>query len=230
MKESAGEIIAFTDDDCVVSDSWLGEINKAFNVNKCLGIGGKILAKWMCEIPAWFTSGDILKSDNPLVFFDVGNEIKSYDSKTLLPTGNNSAFKREAFEKYGYFRTDLGRIGSQTIGSEDSEFCRRLLKGGNKLLYIPTLSVFHKAGTDKLNKKYFKRWFFYSGRTTVKREGVLKSKSIKYFKVPRWLYRELLMNFFGFVTNIFSKKGKCFYCQLKMHRTIGQMYEYIRTK
>ena len=47
------------------------------------------------------------------------------------------AFRREVFEKYGGFRVDLGRSGSNLQGREDVEFANRLLARGERLRYEP---------------------------------------------------------------------------------------------
>jgi glucosyl-dolichyl phosphate glucuronosyltransferase len=227
LQEAKGEIVAFTDDDCIVSKNWLREINSAFKEYGCAGIAGKILPKWECELPRWFTAEKNFKTDCPLTLFDYGDNVKKYDGKALLPTGSSSAFKKELFEKYGFLRTDLGRAGRNLIGSEDADFCRRLLGDNLELLYIPGLVVFHKFAEDRLNKKYFKKWFFYSGRTTVRRTGLSPIKGPSCLGIPRWLYREIAENFMKLVYSYIFKRSAYFYQELKMLRSLGQMHEYL---
>src|SRR6185503_338373 len=51
-----GNIIAFTDDDVVVTDNWIATIKRAFDENPEVEyIGGKILPDWSEPPPKWLT-------------------------------------------------------------------------------------------------------------------------------------------------------------------------------
>ena len=87
------------------------------------------------------------------------------------PYGTNMAFRKEMFEKYGVFRTDLGRCGDSLIGNEDTEFGRRLMAGGERLRYEPFAVVYHSVPAERLNKRYFRAWWFAFGRAQMREKG-----------------------------------------------------------
>lgn len=64
------------------------------------------------------------------------------------------------FEKYGGFRSDLGRCGDNLIGNEDTEFGSRLLGADEFLRYEPAAVVYHPVTKERLNRKYFFDWWF----------------------------------------------------------------------
>ena len=74
------------------------------------------------------------------------------------------AFRKQMFEKYGGFRTDLGRCGKELVGSEDTEFGERLMAAGEHLWYVPSAVVNHSVHQDRLTKEYFQAWFFSCGQ------------------------------------------------------------------
>src|SRR4029077_3764477 len=56
IQQAKGEIIAFTDDDCLVENDYISSIAKEFrNAGEDIGfMGGKILPQWQSsEIPSW---------------------------------------------------------------------------------------------------------------------------------------------------------------------------------
>ena len=87
------------------------------------------------------------------------------------PYGTNMAFRKEVFKKYGVFRTDLGRCGDSLIGNEDTEFGRRLMAGGERLRYEPFAVVYHTVPAERLNKRYFRTWWFAFGRAQMREKG-----------------------------------------------------------
>ena len=74
------------------------------------------------------------------------------------------AFRKEAFEKYGGFRTDLGPNPKNEIRGEDTEFGRRLMLAGEHLYYEPDAVVFHNVVESRIRKEYFLAWYFDFGR------------------------------------------------------------------
>ena len=84
------------------------------------------------------------------------------------PFGANMSFRKTAFTEYGLFRTDLGRNGSQLTSGEDIEFSKRLLDSDQRLIYNPRVLVYHPVRADRVTKRYFKRWYFDYGRTSIR--------------------------------------------------------------
>jgi cellulose synthase/poly-beta-1,6-N-acetylglucosamine synthase-like glycosyltransferase len=81
------------------------------------------------------------------------------------------AFRREMFEKFGGFRTDLGPTPASEIRGEDTEFGRRLVSAKQRLRYEPSAVVYHPVPANRLHKKYFLTWYFDFGRALVRESG-----------------------------------------------------------
>ena len=77
------------------------------------------------------------------------------------------AFRKEAFEKYGGFRPDLGPRPGSEIRREDIEFANRLLAGGERLRYEPGAVVRHPVAECRMKKGFVLRWWFWYGRSEV---------------------------------------------------------------
>jgi glycosyltransferase involved in cell wall biosynthesis len=130
ISHAKNEILAFTDDDVIFDRDWLERLLIGIERYNCLGVGGRIVPAWDSEPPSWFVSQGPYKMPAAIVYFDCGTEPNLLDTP---PFGANMAFRRDAFEKYGLFRTDLGPgVGSQIRG-EDTEFCLRLMQAGERI-------------------------------------------------------------------------------------------------
>jgi GT2 family glycosyltransferase len=67
-------------------------------------------------------------------------------------TGTNMSFKREVFEKIGFFDP---RLGPGAAGySEDSEFSIRARRAGFKIGYTPHAIVYHELSPERYGRKY----------------------------------------------------------------------------
>ncbi len=162
IRESQGEVIAFTDDDVIVEPDWLWNLTSALHSGEWAGAGGRIIALWPGPIPGWLSTDP----DNlgPYGEFNLGPEAGSLRRP---PYGANMAFRREVFEKHGDFRTDLGRTGSSLQGREDVEFANRLLTASEPLRYEPGAVVRHRVQQSRMSKKYVLSWWYWYGRSEV---------------------------------------------------------------
>lgn len=163
IRNAEGDILAFTDDDAIVEPSWLWNLTSALHGGEWAGAGGRIIPVWPKSLPSWLSADDP-DTMGPFVAFDLGTE-----ARPLLrpPYGANMAFHREAFAKYGDFRADLGRSGTNLQGREDVEFANRLLAGGERLRYEPSAVVRHPVPECRMEKKYLLRWWYWYGRSEV---------------------------------------------------------------
>ncbi|MGH9354142.1 MAG: glycosyltransferase, partial [Terriglobia bacterium] len=185
IREAKGEIVAFTDDDVTFDPQWMLSLKQALDEWGCIAAAGKIVPVWNDPVPSWFQ----LEGQQAVGHFDMGETPKG----TNYAHGANGAFRREAFEKYGTFQTGVSVDGKLLGGYEDDEFGHRLTSRGEKIMYVPGAIVYHPVETHKLNKAYFRKWFFDIGRTMMWAR-IWPRETVLYSGIPRYLFRALAEN------------------------------------
>lgn len=131
-----GDIYAFTDDDCLVDTHWLTNIQKTFDTHKNISaVFGKTLPyepkKHREEIcPCTFIYPKQRLITKPCAHYK------------YIGFGNNMAVRASAIKKLGEFKEWLGP-GSIGSNAEDAEFALRMLVKGHKILYDPSMIVYH---------------------------------------------------------------------------------------
>ena len=168
VREAKGNVLAFMDDDVRVDASWLANLTAPLAGTQWAGIGGRTLLAKPFTPPNWM-SGQGSQSLLGILaaVFDLGPEQCELN---LPPYGANMAFRKEMFEKYGLFRTDLGPSPDRDVPrpNEDTEFGRRLMAAGERLHYEPSAIVYHPVLGDRIRKNYFLMWHLDYGRAMVR--------------------------------------------------------------
>jgi glycosyltransferase involved in cell wall biosynthesis len=220
IRAAHGDIIAFVDDDVTVAPSWLCELRKTFDQFGCVGVGGRIVPVWVGQKPSWLESDGLhsLRSGT-VVSFDHGEEPCELHTS---PVGANMAFKRVAFERHGFFRTELGKRGNNLMIGEETEFCTRLLRAGDKLVYAPSAVVYHPVPKVRLKKSHFQSHYFNWGRYMARVNG-FPEKAIRYFGVPRYLFRSLLAHICRWLFTFDSQRR--FRYKLEVFESLGEISE-----
>jgi glycosyltransferase involved in cell wall biosynthesis len=188
IRATKSQILAFTDDDALVEPDWLWNLTSALQSGEWAGAGGRIIPVWSKPIPSWLSTDDP-HTMGPFVAFDLGMEAGPL---ARPPYGTNMAFRREVFEKYGGFRPDLSRSGSNLQGREDIEFANRLLAAGERLRYEPCAVVRHPAPEYRMTKKYVLRWWFRYGWLEVAETCRPPESKWRIGGVPLCLFRRLV--------------------------------------
>jgi glucosyl-dolichyl phosphate glucuronosyltransferase len=184
IEAARGQLLAFMDDDVIVEPMWLQNLTARLHDGEWAGCGGPILPQWTCSPPSWLP-----RALAPLALFDIGFEAGPL---TESPFGTNMAYRREMFEKYGGFRSDLGpRPGGDIQHSEDTEFGNRLLAAGEHLWYEPSAIVYHPVARDRLEKEYFLAWWFDKSRADVRAYGPPVVSKLRIWGIPVCLFRRL---------------------------------------
>lgn len=214
-----GDILAFTDDDITVHPNWVVELCRTIEAFRCAGVGGKIVPVWNVPKPDWLEMEGPHRLMNAVVSFDLGSKPCPITTAAL---GANFAFKKKVFQEYGAFRTDLGpTVGSQIRG-EDSEFCRRLIKAGETLIYSPSAIVYHPVEQHRTEKRYFQAWYLGRGRASIRELGIPKG-AVRYFRIPRYMF---LLFFGNLLKWVFGTSPKVrFYYKLQVYEILGQILE-----
>lgn len=169
IHDARGEILAFVDDDVTVEPDWLYNLTSVLSDGEWAGSGGRILPPRGFSAPPWlalqgpYNLGGVLCAQ-----FDLGDtpgELKE------PPYGTNMAFRKQVFERYGGFRTDLGPRPGSELRNEDTEFGRRVLAGGERLRYAPSAVVYHPVPEERVRKEFFLAWWFDFGRAQMREKG-----------------------------------------------------------
>jgi glycosyltransferase involved in cell wall biosynthesis len=200
ISAAAGEIIVTTDDDVRVPVDWVNRAAEGLRRLQCDYIGGRVLPIWGGPRPAWLPNHGG-KQWAVVALLDYGPEPIEFG--TRVPLGVNMAFTREAFERTGLFDPHTGRRAGTLLGQEVREWCIRARKAGVRGFYVPELSLQHIIPANRLNKRYFRRWFYWRGISRAllyARSGLdmeaPEQTTLDFAKVPhlagvpRYLYRK----------------------------------------
>jgi GT2 family glycosyltransferase len=143
-----GDLLAFTDDDCVPAPDWLAELTGALAVHEVDAATGAVLP---------------LPDDRPglvAVSSRTDPRRRVFDSTGHAPpwevgTGGNLLLSRALFAEVGGFDLRFGP-GARYRAAEDVELLDRLLRAGAKFVYEPAAVVFHEMKTpaERLARRY----------------------------------------------------------------------------
>ena len=145
LKKAQGKIICPLDDDVVVDPAWAEKVLEAHASTEFDAIQGRIFPGVDPEgQPA---DPERLREYNiPVV--DYGEAICEIPGLT----GTNMSFKREVYEKVGFFDTRLGPGASGF--SEDTEYSMRIRKAGLRIGYSPYPIVYHELDPQRYGRDY----------------------------------------------------------------------------
>lgn len=134
IRETSGEVIAFTDDDCVAPIDWIGSVAEAFAQGPDVDMlyGQVLLPAALADRP----------DDVPTLEIWEPRQISCQDGFELFGMGANFAVRRDLFRKIGGFDEALGG-GGPLKSSQDYDFQYRAYKAGATLLLCPTVKVDH---------------------------------------------------------------------------------------
>jgi glycosyltransferase involved in cell wall biosynthesis len=197
-----GDILALTDDDEVPAADWLVRIVERFRESDIVFAFGKVLPRWQVQPPPELLTVEARGIWGPLALVDYGDKPDWYDTASFhrkrLPIGANLAVRRDVVDRIGGWRTDLGKVDNTLIAGEDHELCVRLYRAGLYAgLYDPAIQVRHFVPASRLQRRYFRQWFFWHGRTLARMPAAiypdLDLARVPYLAgVPRFVYKQFL--------------------------------------
>ena len=169
LEAARGDVIALTDDDVWPDPQWLRRIVDKFRESDVTFVFGKVLPRWGAVPPADLLTSAAQTIWGPLALVDYGDEPAEYTPERTgqrLPIGANLAFRRDAIVEAGGWRTDLGKVNNTLTSGEDHEiFCRLRRFNRYSGFYDPQNVVRHYVPARRLTRRYFRQWFFWSGKT-----------------------------------------------------------------
>ena len=186
---ATGDVLAFTDDDVNVEDTWLDAIRVAMADSRTALIGGPVEPRWERRAPAWLRAAadGYGRLTAPLALLNYGVETIDLGQRTAL--GANLAVRREVFERLGGFAPHLGKLRGTLLAGEDDELCRRVQAAGWRTSYCPAVRVRHWVPADRMRVRYCLSWYFWLGITNAVRDGMDPRPGRTLLGIPLYLVK-----------------------------------------
>ena len=182
LLQASGEIVAFIDSDCIVSEDYFVELISALNETISVGgVGGIVYP---------FESGLVSDSFN-IRFFGCSpigeSKIREIDSLS----GAASIYPKEVLLAVHGFDESLG-------GAEDLDLNIRIRKAGYKLLLVPSAKIYHVHPARI--RQVVKKWFYYGKLLVIvsQKNGLKKDVAFSL----GWFFGCLAFLIIGFLTQL----------------------------
>lgn len=148
-----GDVIAFLDDDALVSDSWCTAIlDRMGSDDELLVMGGRVDPLYAGdELPGWYDE----RLASYLSCIDWGMTPRFLREGEWV-VGANIVFRRSVFETYGTFDANLGRRGAASLlSNEETALLARV--GLHRVFYDPAMAVRHMIPAERMTPRWFRR-------------------------------------------------------------------------
>ena len=192
-QKARGKILVYIDDDIIADKGWLQAIDKAFENDSVVLVGGKILPEWGGDIPDWL---NCFEGHNEhgwwlgyLSLLDFGDEIKEIPPYFVF--GCNFSIRKNVLFDCGGFHPDaMPQDLIRFRGDGETGLSFKISQKKFKTLYVPSALVYHRVPKDRLTVDYFCRRAFNQGvsdsYTEIRRNGGV---DIPHKKKPAWEWK-----------------------------------------
>lgn len=164
---ASGEVVVFLDDDAAACPGWLRALLAPYEDPDVIGVGGVAHPKWPDGRPRTLP-GAAPGDPNATGELDwvvgctyTGQPTERAEMRNLM--GCNMSLRAEVFTRVGGFAEDMGRIGKNPLGCEETELCIRarqayVADGRNpRILFEPRAAVDHRVSDDRVSWRYLLR-------------------------------------------------------------------------
>jgi len=174
---AVGDIVAFTDDDIIVSPDWVENIIRHFETHgDAACVGGMVTLFNPQDDPVCIrTTPDAARIT-----------IETFSAAHIPIMGCNMAMPAGVLRAIGPFDTDLGP-GSRIGVAEDLDLLYRLVRQGHAIEYVPAITVSHNHGRRGGRGLHALRKNYLTGRGAFYWKHASKGDKL----VARWAYWEL---------------------------------------
>lgn len=170
-----GNILVSTDDDCVPARDWLTSITHALSTRRTAAIGGAIIN----ALP-----NDALATVHYEMNHFLASRLETDIEKSWYRATANFACLASVFRSHGGFDDRFFR------GGEDREFVGRLINAGEKVLFCPSITVWHYHSFTFTS--YMNHFFRLGQGSFVLFEVIAKEKRLTIPRLDAHIFFELL--------------------------------------
>ncbi len=174
---ASGDVVVFLDDDARARPGWLGALLAPYSDPTVAGVGGVAHPRWPVRRSAAGARIDTRPAVLPGADPTDGDATGELDwivgcTYTGQPTGQaevrnlmgcNMSFRRGVFDRVGGFAEDIGRIGKNPLGCEETELCIRARQAYTaageeiRIVFEPRAAVDHRVSDDRVGWAYLRR-------------------------------------------------------------------------
>lgn len=160
-----GEILAFTDDDCIVDAGWLARVVAGYRATQVGGVGGRVIPIENDRVRPLAMRKDLrigrVDADGTVTGnFDLASDdVLEVDHLA----GPNMSFRREVFECLGGFDEHYVGNGYRF----ETDWGVRVRRAGFTLLFDPRAVVLHRRAPTGGNRVRAEEWFYWYARNHI---------------------------------------------------------------
>ncbi len=161
LREAAGDVVSYIDDDVKVDPGWLAAVATAFEEYSAAVVGGKSYLIYSWQRPTWLPE----QYESLLSRLDYGDQVIVGLDKDLF--GLNFSVRKELAVQLGGFDTSLGRCRHSLGSGEESDLLHRIRQTGGLAVYEPKAVVGHVVSPERVTVRWFVKRMFAAGRDDV---------------------------------------------------------------
>lgn len=214
-----GDLVGLIDDDEQIDSSWFTVVSREFTAAPRLDyIGGPYRPKWEHAAPDW------LPTTYPGVIGIVRRPLRvafSPDFDGML-MGGDAVIRRSVLQKVLPYPEKLGKIGTKIRSGEDEVIYHRLLGIHARGMVVPDLIIYHWISTDRLTKKYHRKWVVGRGISMgfqIREDGFEEPGLLG---IPRYKIREAIGALWSMLTS--KSRNQRFKAQLDFLDCCATLY------
>lgn len=182
VAEARGELIAFTDDDCLPTPGWLESLVTAYRQSPDALVGG---------ITFNGLTDDVFATTSQMIIDLVNEHFNADEASAYFLTSNNILCSRDTYSELGGFDTSFPRAGA-----EDRDFCDRWRAGGRLLRLVPTATLEHRHAQNLkqflgLHYRYGRGAYLYQAKRRLRGTGTMSHDMNFHRRLLRRLPRHL---------------------------------------
>jgi len=155
------DFVGFVDDDAVLDSHWSQNVVADFDaMEEAVGVTGLTIPRWDNLQDAWFP--------RPLYWLIGCSDARVVNHRCFVQwaSGTNMAFRRSLFKSF-LFDERLGGIkpGPQPnfVGDENEFVLRITRRTGQRILFDPSIKVYHKIQHYKISNQYIRKYSLMQG-------------------------------------------------------------------
>jgi glucosyl-dolichyl phosphate glucuronosyltransferase len=163
---ASGDVVVFLDDDAAARPGWLRALLTPYADPDVVAVGGVAHPRFPDTRPGLLpTGGNSADATGELDWVVgctyTGQPTERAEVRNVM--GCNMSVRREVFARVGGFAEDLGRIGRNPLGCEETELCIRIRQSYRRMgrdarvVFEPAAQVDHRVSGDRVRWAYLRR-------------------------------------------------------------------------